>query len=702
MTQNPITSWRDKGITEIVIHNPPVNALSHPVREGLVDAIQKAEKDRFTKGILLRAEGKTFPVGADIREFGKKSSPPSLPELCNRIEDARKPIVAFLHGTVLGGGLELALSADLRFAHPDTEFGFPEINLGLIPGAGGTQRTPRICGAKASLELMLTGNRYSADHMLELELIDLILERSQLKHELDRLKRAVAAGRQFTPTRNRTDGLHDSSEYKQEIEDCRSELSKRTHCLKAHRSIVDCVAAARSHVFSQGLALERKHFLDCLDSKESAALRHAFFAERKSPKAEWLIDARPRETNSVAVVGGGLMGSGITVALLSAGVSVSLIEVERLRLSSAIEKVRNTIGKLVRKGTIALDEAERRLSRLSGQTDFSDVGNVEFVVEAVSEDFATKASVYAELNGKLKPGTAIATNTSYLDIDELAEESGREEDFVGMHFFAPAHVMKLVEVVRGRKTSIDAVATAVALARRAKKVVVHSGVCEGFIGNRILIACREAADLMLLDGASPYEVDAAMLKFGFRLGTYATQDMSGLDISWSRRKRALPDRDPELRYNPLGDRLCEAGRFGQKSGRGYYVHGQDRERQEDPDVLAMLDDIRSGAGVKPRHSFSSEQIQSRMLAAMVNEGARILEEGIACRPSDVDVVKMLGYGFPRWRGGPFFHADVVGIDSILQTIEEASYDDPLFWKASPLLEKMARERKRFSEWSPEN
>ncbi|MCY3880251.1 MAG: 3-hydroxyacyl-CoA dehydrogenase NAD-binding domain-containing protein [Rhodobacteraceae bacterium] len=701
MIDQHVVSRQTGQILEVTIRNPPVNALSAPVRAGLFSSFEAADRNRDIKAVLLRAEGRTFPAGADIKEFGKSTRPPSLPELCDRVEAVSKPVIAVMHGTVLGGGLELALAAHFRIAAPGTKIGFPEIKLGLIPGAGGTQRTPRICGAGISLELMLSGDPTPAQEALSAGLVDRLSTGELDAAALEYARALIAEGAPPRPTGERSEGFGDRVAYAEALQAARQQLQNRVGRLPAHERIINSVATAAKLPLAQGLAFERQGFIACLGSAESKALRHAFFAERAAPKWPAPADVKPHAVQRIAVIGGGLMGSGIATACLAADLTVELVEVNQAALGKAVERVESVVRREVQRGRSTAEEAERRISALTGHAGFAKLGQVDFAIEAVSEDLPRKQAVYPLLAERLAAGTVIATNTSYLDVNQLARCSGRNADFIGMHFFAPAHLMRLVEIIRARESSDDAVATAAALARRLGKTAVHAGMCEGFIGNRLLIAYREAADLMLLDGASPYEIDQAWCEFGYPIGIYAAQDLSGLDISWARRQRMLPQRNPELRYNPLADRLCESGRLGQKSGHGYYLYGPERSRHEDPDLAELLESVRIDAGHSTPREFGRDEIQSRLLAAMVNEAARILDEGMAQRASDVDVVQLLGFGFPRWRGGPCHYADSIGLDRILRQVQAYAGDDPGFWQPSPLLMRMVRDGLTFAELNRE-
>jgi len=690
MTQ-PLRSVAHGPVTELVIDNPPVNALGHPLRKALADAITMAGADPKTQIIILRAAGRTFPAGADISEFGKPPLDPHLPDLCNLIEASHKPVIAALHGTALGGGLELALGAHWRIAHATTRLGLPEVNLGLLPGAGGTQRVPRLIGADMALEMMLSGKPVAAAQALAMGLIDEVTEGDLADAALQLAHRLIETNARPRPVRDRRDGLRDPVAYAGSIAAARRRLASAR--LPNLKRIVDCVEAALLLPFDQGLAFERAAFLDLLESPQSAGLRHAFFAERRAAKMPE-AKAESRDLRHVAVVGGGLMGSGIAYAALSAGYQVSLMDRDRDGLARGLERIAKLQEGALARGLLTAEKRELDWGRLAGVQDMAALAEADLVIEAVFEDYAVKADVLRALDVVMKPGAVIATNTSYLDVDALAAETSRPDAVVGLHFFSPAHVMKLLEIVVGRETAPGSVAAGLALARRLGKIAVRSGVCDGFIGNRILTAYRTVAEYAVEDGASPAQVDRAMKGFGFALGPFEVSDMAGLQISWARRKRLAATRDPALRYVALADRLCEAGRFGQSTGKGWYAY-DGRKPVEDPEVTALIEAERAAKGIVARR-FDDDEIALRCLAAMANEGAKILAEGIALRPSDVDVVLLHGYGFPRWEGGPMHWADRHGLLQLAKAIDRFAPEAPEFWIKAPQLDAMIRNGARFA------
>ena len=687
------------GVTTLTLDNPPVNALGKDLRRGLLDALRRAEADPDTRAIVLAASGRTWPAGADIKEFGQPPAEPWLPELCAAVEACKKPVIAALHGTVFGGGLELALAAEARLAKLGTQLGLPEVTLGILPGAGGTQRLPRLIGAKQALGMMLSGLPVAAERAVELGIVDAVTD-GDVRSAAEALARKVAAGdvdlaRKFS----RADHRADASAWLRAVAASREGIGKVR--LPAPGRIIDCVEAALLLPEEEGFAFERAAFEDLVTTPEAAALRHAFLSERRAARLPDLGGAEAREVSAIGVVGGGLMGSGIATALLSAGYRVTLVERDGAALSAGLARVATNQDRAVAKGRLSAAGREEEWARIAGTTEMEALSGMDLVIEAVPEDEGLKLQIFAELGAVTKPGAILATNTSYLDVNRIAAASGRPEDVVGLHFFSPAQVMKLVEVVVGDRTAPDVTATAFALAKRMGKVAVRAGVCDGFIGNRILTAYRTATDFLLEDGASPYDVDRAMVAWGFPKGPYAVLDMAGLDISWARRKRLSATRDPARRYVAIGDRLCEAGRLGQKTGKGYYRYAEgSRTGEEDPEVLGLIVAERQAKGIVPRQVTDTE-IQRRVLAAMANEGARILEEGIAARPSDIDVVMMLGYGFPRWRGGPMQAADEAGLLALRNDLRDYAREEEVFWQPAPLWDELIKNGRKFKDLNGE-
>ncbi|QBR00564.1 FAD-dependent oxidoreductase [Paraburkholderia pallida] len=682
---SPVTHELRGKVLLVTVDNPPVNALGVDVRRGLAAAIEHAETDATVQAVLIVGAGRNFIAGADIREFGKPPQPPALPDVLHRIEASHKPVIAAIHGAALGGGLEVALAAHYRLAVAGAKLGLPEVQLGLLPGAGGTQRAPRLIGAEAALSLMLSGRHVGAQEALKLGLVDRVGASEDILAEgLAYAQELLASHAHVRRTRD-AQGLADRAASQAAIDAARADTAKKSRGLFSPLKIVDCVQAALDESFEEGLRFERKQFLACLESPQRAGLVHAFFAEREVQKAPETKSATPRAIETVGVIGGGTMGAGIAVAVLDAGLAVTMIERDDAALARGRAHVEKVYDGLIAKGRMKPEAKAQILARFSGSTSYDALANVDLVIEAVFEDMAVKQAVFAELDRVCKPGAVLATNTSYLDIDAIAASIKRPQDVVGLHFFSPANIMKLLEVVVPKAVSADVVATAFELAKKLRKVAVRAGVCDGFIGNRVLAVYRTAADHLMEDGASPYQIDKAVREFGFPMGPYQVSDLAGGDIGWATRKRRAPTRDPKARYVQIADRLCERGWFGQKTGRGYYLYPEGaRTGTPDPEVEAIIAAERERAGITPR-TFTDEEIIRRYMAAMINEGANVVHEKIALRPLDVDMTFIYGYGFPRYRGGPMKYADTVGLANVLADIREFAKEDPLFWRPSPLL-----------------
>ncbi|MEG0975540.1 MAG: 3-hydroxyacyl-CoA dehydrogenase NAD-binding domain-containing protein [Comamonas sp.] len=691
-----VTTAREGRVLVVTINNPPVNALSQAVRQGLADAVAQAQGDDEIKAVLLVGSGKAFIAGADIREFGKPAMPPSLPDVLMQLESSDKLVIAAIHGPALGGGLEVALSCHYRLAVSGAKLGLPEVQLGLLPGAGGTQRTPRLIGVKAALDLMLSGRHAGAEEALTMGLVDKVEPAGT-----DARSAGLAYANQLldekAPARRTREAaaLADKAASQAELDAAKAESAKKNRGLFSPGKIIECVQGALDLPFDEGMKNERKLFVQCLESPQRAGLIHAFFAEREVAKVPEAKAAAPRALNTIGVVGGGTMGAGITVSALDAGFTVTMVERDEESIARGRANVEKVYDGLISKGRMTAEKKATTMARYTGSTDYAALAQVDLVIEAVFEEMGVKKAVFAELDKVCKSGAVIATNTSYLDIDAIAASISRPQDVIGLHFFSPANIMKLLEIVVPAKVSADVVATAFELAKRMKKVPVRAGVCDGFIGNRILAVYREAANYMLEDGASPYQIDDAVREFGYPMGPFQVADLAGGDIGWATRKRKAATRDPKARYVQIADRIAEKGWFGQKTQRGYYLYPQGaRAGQQDPEVLAIVDAERARAGVTPR-TFTNEEIMRRYMAAMVNEGANVVREGIALRPLDVDVTFLYGYGFPRFRGGPMKWADMVGLDKILADIKEFAKEDALFWKPSPLLVELVEKGENF-------
>jgi 3-hydroxyacyl-CoA dehydrogenase len=700
-SQSPSVRTEQRGdVCVITISHPPVNALSATVRQGLYAAIEHADGNAAVRAVLLVSEGPNFIAGADIKEFGQPPVPPALPAVCNRIEACSKPVVAALQGPALGGGLEIAMSAHYRLAARKAQVGLPEVSLGLMPGAGGTQRAPRLMGAHAAATLMLSGKPISAQSAYEAGLIDRIIDPTAepdggvtnlgLTYTCELLARDAPA------RKTRDLAVPDASTAIAALSQLAQSTIRHTPGLFSPQKILEAVEAAVKTPFDEGLALERQLFQACLESPQRAGLIHAFFAEREVIKVPEARAATPRPVHHVGVVGGGTMGAGIAVAALEAGLHVCMVERDADAIARGLANVSKVYDGMVAKGKMTEAQKSDVLARFMPGTDYAALSTVDLVIEAVFEDLETKKTVFRQLDAVCKQGAILATNTSYLDIDAIADATRRPEDVIGLHFFSPAHIMKLLEIVVPARVRPDVVATAFALAKRLNKVPVRAGVCDGFIGNRILASYKQAADYMMEDGASPYDIDDAVRAFGYPMGPCQVTDLAGGDIGWATRKRRAATRDPKARYVEIADRLCERGWFGQKTGRGFYLYPQGaRTGQQDPEVLAIVDAERARKGVHPR-TFTPDDIMRRYIAAMVNEGAKVLADGIALRPLDIDVTFLYGYGFPRFRGGPMHYADTVGLSNILADLRAFAQEDPLFWEPAALLERLVSEGKNFA------
>ena len=681
-------------VAVLKVSNPPVNSLSHAVRLGLQKSVKQAEEDLSVKAIVIFCDGNTFIAGADIREFGKPPIKPYLPELINVIEAASKPIVIALHGTALGGGLELALGGHYRVALGSTQFGFPEVKLGLLPGAGGTQRLPRLIPVTNALNMITSGAMISARESFDLGLIDEIAEGEDIRSAgIAFAKKLIKDGKTSRPTSANACNPAEESYLKE----ARAKVAKSARGLIAPLKCVDAIEAALTLPFEEGLAKERALFEELMDSDQSAAMIHAFFGERQVAKLSEIEGIEPRKINTVGVVGGGTMGAGIAGSALLAGLDVTLAERNSLAAARAGDTVRKLLTMSVRRGKLSHDDFDRIMSEAFHiTTDYADFGQVDLVIEAVFESMNVKKEVFQKLDAVCKPGAILASNTSYLDVNEIGAMTSRPQDVIGLHFFSPAHVMKLLEIVVAEKTAPDTVATGFALAKRLKKVAVRAGVCDGFIGNRILSRYRSALDGAVIAGASPFEIDRVLESFGLAMGPFAVSDLAGLDIGWAARKRLAPTRDPLEYVAQFTDRICELGRFGRKTGRGFYIYDEGALAGiPDPEVEEFVAAERIKKGITTRE-LSDQEIVDRYMAAMINEAARVVDEGIAERPLDVDVTLLNGYGFPRWRGGPMHYADTVGLDKILTDIQKFQQEDDWFWQPAPLIERLVDKGRNFS------
>ena len=687
-------------IAVISVNNPPVNALSQAVREGILDAVTTAQGDA-SEAIILHCEGRTFIAGADIKEFGKPPQKPGLPSILSAIENSSKPVIAAIHGTALGGGFEVALACHYRCAIASAKVGLPEVKLGLLPGAGGTQRVPRIAGVKAALDMITSGNPVAAPKAKDMGLVDEIIAADDLKAgAIEYGKGLVESG---APLKRIRDITIDPATVEPGFFDAaRKRLARRARGQIAQDKIVSCLEAAVNLPMDEGLQRERELFRELVTSPESAAMRHIFFAERLAAKIKDLSRDTPRrEVNKVAIIGGGTMGGGIAMCFANVGIPVLMLEIDDEALQRGMGIIEKNYKITLQKGKMTEDQMGQRIALITGTTDYADLGDVDMVIEAVFENLELKKEIFAKLDAVCKPGAILATNTSYQDVDAIAAATGRPQDVLGMHFFSPANVMKLLEVVRGEKTVDDVLATTMAIGKRINKVCTLSRVCYGFIGNRMLGGYGREAQMLLMDGCTPSQVDSALEKFGMAMGPLAMGDLAGLDVGYKARqgRTDLPD-DPKL-YR-IGTLLVEMGRYGQKTGSGFYQYdAETRARVADPEVEAMIKAEAAKIGVEQR-DISDEEILQRCFYPLINEGARILKEGIAQRPSDIDVVYVFGYAFPVAKGGPMYYADQIGLKQVYDKIcEFRDRDGEQYWQPAPLLKQLAEAGKTFAEWGSE-
>jgi 3-hydroxyacyl-CoA dehydrogenase len=688
-SDTPVRINMEDRVGLILLANPPVNALGAAVRRGLMDAIAALNAAPQVRVIAIHGVGEAFSAGADIREFGKPPVPPRLADVLDHVEASGKPVIAVVHGPTLGGGLELALACHARIGLPGARLGLPEVTLGLLPGAGGTQRLPRLVGLEKAIEIITSGLQMPVEEAVELGIVDRLGQGTPREAAL---AAAAAALEGSLPVR-RTGGIAihpDQAVITSAIE----RLSRKRPALAAPIKAIEAIGHS-GEALAEGLKAERRLFLELMESPDRQGMVHAFNAERavrRIPEAA----ATPRVVKTAGVIGGGTMGVGIATALLQAGIPVTLIETSPERAKAAKAAVAGNCDEAVRRGKMAAGFREELLAAPAATTDLQSVATADLVVEAVFEDIAVKTELFGKLDLICKRGAVLGTNTSYLDVNVIAAATSRPQDVIGLHFFSPAHVMRLLEVVVADKTEPGVVATALDLAKRMKKVAVRSGVCDGFIGNRILAHYRKIADYMLLDGASFEQIDGALENFGFAMGPFAVSDLAGLDIGWATRKRKESTRPTRERYVAIADRICQNGWFGRKSGRGYYLYDDVKSRRPNPDALAIVEAERAAAGVLPR-DFADEEIVARYMTAMISEAARIIEEGIAMRPIDVDAVLLFGYGFPRHLGGPLNYADRIGATALVERIETYAAEDRHYWQVPALLRELAQSSRSFAD-----
>ncbi|MBR9763346.1 MAG: 3-hydroxyacyl-CoA dehydrogenase [Rhodobacteraceae bacterium] len=681
------------GIGVIAMTRPPVNALGEALRSGLIDALTDLNGRDDVQAIVLHGEGRAFSAGADIREFGRPPSGPTLPDVLNLMLDGPKPVIAALHGVAMGGGLELALAAHVRVGVPGLRVALPEVKLGLLPGAGGTQRLPRLTGLAIAQAMILSGREVSAEEALSLGILDRIGSGAAREAGIA-AAREVLAGK-LSP--RRTDDLTVAPDA-EAMAAAQARLDAARPQLDAPCKALQALAAATGPI-TEGLALERRLFLELREGPERQALAHAFFAERGTARIPE-TDLPAREIASVGVIGGGTMGVGIATAFLLAGYPVRLIETEAARAEAAAAAIGRNLDGAVKRGKMSAEARAAAADALRAGCDMTTLADVDLVVEAVFEEMSVKIELMRRLDAICKPGAILGTNTSYLDVNEIAAATSRPEAVIGLHFFSPAHVMRLLEVVVADATAPDLVSTAFALARQLNKVPVRSRVCDGFIGNRILAHYRKSTEYVVLDGADFAQVDRALEEFGFAMGPFAVSDLAGLDIGMLTRRRKAATRPAEERYSRVADRICEQQWFGRKSGRGFYLHDGTEGRPQNPDALRILAEERAAEGISPR-SFTDQEIVDRCMTAMISEAVRVLEEGIALRPADIDAVELFGYGFPRHLGGPMHYADSIGIANLVARVEAYADEDPHYWQVPELMRQMAREGRRFADLNGE-
>mgnify|MGYP001326578402 FL=1 len=678
------TIEKDGNISIITLNSPPVNALSAPVREGLHKGISEARNDKETEAIVIICEGRTFIAGADISEFGKEPKGPSLFEVQEFIEDSDKPVIAAIHGTALGGGLEVALTCHYRIAVPSAKCGLPEVNLGLLPGAGGTQRLPRVVGVEKALQMVTSGQHVPAKQCLEMGLVDEISNEDNLRQDsISFAKKIVSENRPLVKISEMNDKVEAARGNENIFKDFRASIARKARGFLAPEYNIQCIEAAVNKSFTEGIKVERKLFMELVTGTQSAAQRYAFFAQRQVAKIPDIEpDTEIKPFTSIGVIGAGTMGGGISMNFANVGIPVTIIEQSQERLDKGLGIIRKNYENTANKGRITFENVEERTALINGSTDINDLSNCDLIIEAVFENMDLKKDIFKTLDGIAKKGAILATNTSALDVNEIAAVTSRPEDVIGLHFFSPANVMRLLEIVRGEKTSKSVVATSMKMAKNIGKVAAVVGVCPGFVGNRILAQRQREANKLILEGAMPWEVDDALFNFGFPMGPFAMSDLAGLDIGW----------DEDLSTgDTLRDKLCEAGRLGQKTGKGFYIYDENRNKSPDEEVEKLIIEFSEKHQIK-RREISKEEILERCLYPMINEGFKILEEGMAIRASDIDIVWINGYGWPIYEGGPMFYGQLIGYEKILKWHKEMEEKFGPDFTPSPYLEKVVNEK----------
>ena len=703
---HPVRFDRIEAVGVITLDNPPVNAFSLSQRIGVSEALTAGLQDPDIQAFVICGSGRMFSAGADIREFdtGVAGESPTLMDLISLIEDSPKPVVCALHGTALGGGCELSLACHSRIAIPGTRIGLPEVTLGIVPGAGGTQRLPRLIGVLPALDAIVSGKPMTAEKAHELGLVDGLADDSD---DLLKISVSIAHGLSIGPeppkkTRDRDGHLLEAQNRPELFDEFRSRISRRARGFEAPFACIDCVEAATTMSFENGLAFEREVFLRCRSSNQSLSQRHAFFAEREARKVSGLgPETSQTDVRHAAVLGCGTMGTGIAMCFANAGIPVIVTESEQGMLDRGMKMIRKNYASTVSKGRMTEEEAEARLALIEPTLEFERVSAADVVIEAVFEEMELKKKIFTRLDGLCKADAILATNTSSLDVNTIAAVTGRPEQVVGTHFFSPANVMRLVEIVRGDHTSPEVLATTLTLSKQLGKVGVVVGVCDSFAANRMLYPYSRQAQFLIEEGAFPEQVDKVIYDFGFPMGPFALSDLAGIDVGWRVRQHREPSRPKHLRYSEIADRLYEMGRYGQKTRKGWYNYEEgSRIPMPDPEVVDLV--VRTSRELKiDRREISDEEILQRCIYPLINEGARILEEGIAQRASDLDIVWLYGFGFPRYRGGPMFYADSVGLRHVYEVMQGFCEIHEDWLEPAPLLERLAREDKTFAEWDAE-
>jgi 3-hydroxyacyl-CoA dehydrogenase len=695
-----VVTENEDGVAIVKIDNPPVNSLGSGVPEGIEEAIRAAEADADVRAIVVMGAGRTFVAGADIKQledlaWGRGTGAPNIHELLQKIENCTKPIVMAIHGTALGGGLELAMAGHARIAVRSARIGQPEVTLGIIPGAEGTQRLPRLTGVEKAIEMCVTGKLLSAPDALEAGVIDSIVDGDLRTDAIAYARHIAEVGGPYRQTRQQSVVVRHSSSLEDALR-AGEELARKVKRNQiAPLKAVEAIRSAAILPFEEGCARERQLFHECVSSDQCRALIYGFFAERAATKVPGLDkQTTPSPIAHVVVLGAGTMGRGIAAACANAGLNVALLDSHQEALDRAMLAIRKNYDSSVQRGRLTTAMAAERLDRIRPRLDYQELETADLVIEAVFEDLDLKRSIFRELDGALRPDCILASNTSTLNIDELARATGRPDCVLGLHFFSPAHVMLLLEIVRGQATSTQVLATALAFAKRLSKVGVVVGNCPGFVGNRLMFPYMYAAQFLLEEGATPEQVDHALQSFGMAMGIFAVEDMAGLDVAWRVRRELHQFSTPGQRKPLVADVLCEKGRFGQKSGKGWYTYGQDGKPTPDPEVLDLTRSLSRAAAI-PQRQFSDDEIVERTLYGLINEGARVLEEGIVQRASDIDVIYLNGYGFPGWRGGPMFYADSVGLKRIVDRMSNFEHEFGARWEVSPLLRQLAETGRTF-------